>query len=57
MALKRAAMHCFPATLKGRKKQIRLYLASKRRGLHVRQVEWKGLACVAARRRKRRRKS
>lgn len=55
MALKKAAMHCFPGTPKGRNKALRLYVGSKKRGLHVRQVVWKGMACVAQRRRKRRR--
>lgn len=53
MALKRAAMKCFPDTPKGRNKALRLYVGAKKHQLRVRLVMWKGLACVAARRKKR----
>lgn len=54
MPLKRAAVHCFPDTPKGRNRALRLFVGSKKHGLHVRQMKWKGMACVAQRRRKRR---
>lgn len=52
MALKRVAMKCFPDTPKGRNKALRLYVGAKKRRLRTRLVMWKGLACVAARRKR-----